>query len=206
MLELRDGLVIHSLFFIDQREAVNRKNEVRVHVQCLTQLLDSLIVLTVKRKNPTNPRIDRQRERIKILRSPYFCQRLFASYDYGQVDSVPEVGLRIVGIELNGFLEFSLCTSPVSVVIIRSMGQRHVGLGKRFIELHCFQRGDLCFWQHLLRGPVSSSLRSAYEIISISETRVSEREVRISIDRLLKIFERLFKPVITSLVPIKPTL
>jgi len=41
-------------------EAVNRENEVWIHVCGLAQLLDRLIVLTVKRKNPTNPRIYRQ--------------------------------------------------------------------------------------------------------------------------------------------------
>src|SRR5712664_3978714 len=112
---------------------------------------------------------------------------------------------RVVGVEFDGPFIFALSSSPVTVVIIFDMGQRDVRFCERVIDFQSLERGGLGFWHRLIRWHSSARVRGPQEIVSVSQTAVSQREVRISFYRLLKILEGFLHSLLGSLVPIKPS-
>ena len=113
---------------------------------------------------------------------------------------------RIIGIEFKGPFIFALGSRPVAVVIIIDMGQRNVSFGKCVIDFQGLERGGLGFWHRLIRRHASDRVRGRQKIVSVSQTAVRQREVRISFYRLLKIFEGLLHPILGPLVPIESSL
>src|SRR5207253_7306857 len=75
--------------------------------------------------------------------------------------------------------------------------------GEAFIDLYGFQRCCLGLWQRLVWRYGAASIRRAQKIISVGHATVSQREVRIFFNCLLKVFERLLQTVFGSFVVIE---
>src|SRR5438270_4697323 len=113
------------------------------------------------------------------------------------------MSLRIIGVQLDRPFEFTFSTGPVTIVIILNVSQRNMRFGKCLIELDCLQRGLLPFWQRLTWRHRSARVRSSQEIISVGQATVSQREVRIFLNCLLKTVKRLLHSGFGALVKVK---
>src|SRR5215510_13006859 len=76
-------------------------------------------------------------------------------------------------------------------------------LSQCVIDLKSLERGSLCFGKGIGCRQGTRCISSTQEIVGVGKSAVSERELRIGLNRLLIIVERLEHSVLGSLVPIK---
>ena len=112
----------------------------------------------------------------------------------------PLVRGRIIRIQFHCAVIFSFGGSKIVIVVLDDLAQRSVRFRKFVVESERLQCRLLCFRHQLLRRLVRVS---SQQRICVSQTRVSQRIVRILLDRLLEKRNRLLKIRGCAFVPVE---
>src|ERR1041385_5654960 len=175
-----------------------RTRIVWIHLKSLVKPIHRLAVPPCVVQGYSAGNADRKGERIGILCPSYLCDALVCPSYRCKVDAVPVMSRRIVRIELDGPLEFSLGASPVPLVGGLDISQCSVRFRQRVVEressagrLHCFGGGL----------PGGKYTVEAVQRVAIGQPGPSQRVGRVFADRLLEIFGGPFQGTSGPLVP-----
>src|SRR5215813_7363855 len=107
-----------AFHFISHAQQPVSKVKVLVHLQGLSQLLDSFVVLPCLNVSVPEIRINDYRERIKLKRFFYFSDGFVESLSLRQIgDAIPVMGCGIVRIQLNSSPKFPLSLRKVTIIV-----------------------------------------------------------------------------------------
>src|SRR6266571_5742031 len=112
--------------------------------------------------------------------------------------AVPEMGRRIIWVQFDGPLEFTLRASPVPVISSFDICQRRVSLGERVIDLQRFLSQLPGFGKTVTgRGPIVVVDQS----VGISEPGIRQRIVRVLFESVVEVTDGLLYICFGPLVP-----
>src|SRR6266516_323130 len=105
---------------------------------------------------------------------------------------------RIIWLEFYAPLELFLRCRPVPIVIDQNMRQRRVRFGECVIQCQRLYCRFFCLWHCFVRrGKIVKRQAS----VGIRQADVAKSEIRIALDALLEVLDRLFDSIRSSLVP-----
>src|SRR4051794_39132095 len=105
---------------------------------------------------------------------------------------------RVFGIEFDGSLELTFCTSPVPLEAMLDVTERGMSLTQPIIQFQRLHRRRTCFRHRLLWR---TAFDDAERGVRVCEASVGQRVVRVLDDGVLEIADRLLKTFVVSLVP-----
>jgi hypothetical protein len=169
----------------------------RVQLQRLFCLLDGSVVLAGRDKVTAHHAVDDEGGWIELTRSFSLRQSLFDAPSGVQQKGEPMVCRWILRLELNGLAKFMFGSGPL-VVEEADHSEDVVRFGERPVELESPLRSLFCLWPCLGRGARTIFGKNGS---GVSQPDVGEGIVRVLLDRLLEVPDRLRQPVSRSLVP-----
>src|SRR5947207_13042764 len=114
------------------------------------------------------------------------------------MNRIPLMSRRIIWFEFYTPLELFLRLRPVPIVIHQNMRQRRVCFGYCVIQCQRLYCRFFCFWHGFVRG---GKIVKRQSDVGIRQADVAESKIRVALDALLKLLDRLFDPVRSALVP-----
>src|SRR6185369_2792588 len=140
-----------------------------------------------------------RRQWIEFARAQDLFDAFFEASFHDEMEGVPVMARRVVWIDLDRATVLTFCDGPVEVMANGCKAQRAVSLSRSGIELDCFGRilfggcGRFC---------ERSDTEDAEPVVVVGDSGVSERVVRIQLDRLFVTLERLRQAAFRVGVPV----
>src|SRR5215471_17353445 len=108
------------------------------------------------------------------------------------------MGRSVVWLQFNSLLEFSFGLNSIAIPTKLDKSERGMRFSQTLIHLQRFDGGFLCFRKAVLRltGAIDNQ-----HVVAVSQSRVSFRVIRISVDCLLEEFDALLQAVSGTFVP-----
>src|SRR5437879_13071805 len=109
--------------------------KVWIHIKGLAHFLQRAIILARMIKDPAGIDVGDQRERIMLLGLADLGKRVGHPAHPSQLERIPLMGCRVVGIELEGSSKLTFAVRAVALVLVFGMGTGGVGLGEVHVSL-----------------------------------------------------------------------
>src|SRR4029453_2837323 len=114
------------------------------------------------------------------------------------MNRIPLMSRRIIWLEFYAALELFLRRRPVPIVIHQNMPQRRVRFGECVIQCQRLYCRFFCLWHCFAWG---GKIVKRQSNVGIRQTDVPKSKIRIALDALLEVLDRLFDSVRSALVP-----
>src|ERR1043165_10091980 len=114
---------------------------------------------------------------------------------------VPVMSVGIVWVHLDRPIKFRCGRGPIPVIVQFDKCQRGACLSECVVQFQSFQRRRLCFWNSVPGGDGTCVKRKGERCITVSQTGVCQRVIRLFLYRLIEILDSLFLSRLGSLVP-----
>src|SRR5579863_8752912 len=121
---------------------------------------------------------------------------------YGQVVSIPMVGIRIAAVQLQRTLEFRLCSTPIPFVV-QYQTKRSMGFGGLWVD---FNGPECCRMSPRKRFRRRREAVPGESAIAISQAGIRDAVARVLVDGLLEVDFGLLDALCRALVPVVATL
>src|SRR6266576_2950382 len=114
------------------------------------------------------------------------------------MNRIPLMSRRIIWLEFYTALELFLRLRPVPIVVYQNMRQRRVRFGECVIQRQRLCCRVFCLWHRFVWGGKVVKRQSG---VAISQADVAKSKIRIALDALLEVLNRVFDSVRSALVP-----
>src|SRR5438034_4897602 len=114
------------------------------------------------------------------------------------MNRIPLMGRRIIWLEFYTALELFLRLRPLPIVVHENMRQRRVCFGECVIQCQRLYCRFFCLWHCFVWGGKIVKRQSS---VGIRQADIAKSKIRIALDALLEVLDRLFDSVRSSLVP-----
>ena len=114
------------------------------------------------------------------------------------MNRIPLMARRIIWRKFYAALELFLRCRPVPIVIHQDMRQRRVRFGECVIQRQRLYCRFFCLWHRFVRR---GEIVKRQGNVGIRQAGVAESEIRIALDALLEVLDRVFDSVRRALVP-----
>src|SRR6266403_609065 len=114
------------------------------------------------------------------------------------MNRIPLMARRIIWRKFYAALELFLRCRPVPIVIHQDMRQRRVRFGECVIQCQRLYCRFFCLWHRFVRR---GEIVKRQGNVGIRQAGVAESEIRIALDALLEVLDRVFDSVRRALVP-----
>ena len=108
------------------------------------------------------------------------------------------MGRRIIWLEFDTAPELFLRFGPVPIIIHQNMRQRRVRFGECVIQCQRLYCRFFCLWHCFVRCGKIVKRQSS---VGIRQADIAKSEIRIALDALLEVLDRLFDSVRSALIP-----
>src|SRR5882672_2794271 len=106
------------------------------------------------------------------------------------------VSVGVIRVQCYSAFKFPLASCPVVVILIADHTECGMGFSQIVVKFQSFLIGSLCFRHYFVRGK-----EEIYAVgVHVCDAGVSGSEAGVQIDRLLEVFERLLRGLLTVLV------
>ena len=151
------------------------------------QLCYRLVVLLGKHQQQSDVEIHGERKRIDFLSALQHSKCLIEPRILHQKQRVPLMRRLVAGIQLNGSFVLAFGGRAITIVMQCGPRQRCVGFGKTVVELECFNGSSSGFWKSVFGRQINPKTSN---VVGISQPRISDRVIRVEINRLFEVFSR----------------
>src|SRR6266487_2025830 len=114
------------------------------------------------------------------------------------MNRIPLMSRRIIWLEFYTALELFLRLRPVPIVVHQNMRQRRVRFGECVIQCQRLYCRFFCLWHCFVWGGKIVKRQSS---VGIRQADVAKSKIRIALDALLEVLDRLFDSIRSALVP-----